>query len=451
MRQSAFLARVLSPAHLMFAGVHPLGYLRWRARGSEPFAVWFPQIGSVLFTGVESGAREVLQAPPGLLESPQPELIAPLIGQGSLLMLSGERHRKERRAVMPALHGSRMRAYEQGVRDAVVAELEGPHGSAATLKANAFSFAVTTRVIEQAVFGGSGGDGLADAMRELLLSYTAPLMLSPALRRGLFPPWRRFLAAKAEFDRLLEERIERRRQAEDGGEGSDILGLLLRATYEDGSPLRHEDLLDELRTMVVAGHETTAAALSWALIELARDERVRTKLSAELSQLGPAAEPDDFARLPYLNAVCQETLRLHPSVPLVLRRLSAPAQFFGQALPEGALIGVALPALHADPASWPQPGRFQPERFIGAHPSHFAFAPFGGGNRRCPGASFASYELLVALGVVLAHVDIGPPRFRGGLWAVTKGIATRPNREARLRVSRRSPAPEPDRFAAVPR
>jgi cytochrome P450 len=162
------------------------------------------------------------------------------------------------------------------------------------------------------------------------------------------------------------------------------------------------EVKDELRTLLVAGHETTATGLAWALYHLHRAPEALRRLEEELAPLGPEPEPEALARLPWLAAVCDEALRLHPVVHLVARRLRGPFTLRGYALPPGMGVMVSIVSIHADPAVYPEPERFRPERFLERRFSPFEYLPFGGGARRCIGAAFALYEMKVVLGTLLA-------------------------------------------------
>jgi len=188
---------------------------------------------------------------------------------------------------------------------------------------------------------------------------------------------------------------------------------------------------------VVAGHDTTAGALMWGLYHIHREHGVRDRVIAELHG---ASDPQAMAELPYLSAVVSEALRMHPAVPIVMRRLTAPLTVAGTQWAPGDVVGIAVPALHFDPTIWPDPRRFDPGRFLGRNPTPFEYVPFGGGFRRCPGASFATYELAVAIGTLMTSVELRMPRRqlrRKPPRSVPRGIAVVPRRDVALEVIRR--------------
>ncbi|MFI6363082.1 cytochrome P450 [Nocardia sp. NPDC050630] len=428
--------------HAVAAGIDFERYFRWRReREGDPFYVRFPGFGAVLFTGTADGARELFRAPADLLEPPRPNPIEPLVGSASLILAAGERHRRDRALLAPAFHGARIRAYGELIRESTLAEMSGSTGESrppwtpgTRIDARAAARAITLRVILQAVFGVDSHQRRAEytaAVAEFLTAYSGPLMLVPALRHGLFgrAPWDRFVAARERLDELILTDIARRRAV--GSVGADILALLLATSYDDGTSITDDDLCEQLRTLLVAGHETTATSLVWALFHLHREPEVLARLRAELHAAGPDASPLELAGLPFLDAVCQETLRLHPAVPIVLRRLTAPFTLRGVELAAGDTMGVALPLLHSDPAVWTDPELFEPQRFLERKYRPYEFASFGGGHRRCVGASLADYELRVVLATILGRRELRlPPRYARGRTplSVPHNIATGPRR-----------------------
>jgi cytochrome P450 family 110 len=368
--------------------------------------VRLPGVGEIVVTGSPDGAKEIFTADPAGYETVQSNPIEALLGPGSLILLSGERHARERRLLVPPFHGERMRAYGRIIQEVTLAELRRLQPGAPVV-AQELTQAITLQVIVRAVFGVEGEAQRAEMHRavvSMLDAYSPPLMLVPALRRTLGGrgPWSRFVRAREAFDRMLLAEVARRRAAV-ARAGEDILSLLVGLRYEDGSALSDSELLDELRTLLVAGHETTATVLSWALYYVHGDAEVAQRLAAELAQLDPSPSPEVVAQLPYLGAVANEALRLHPVVPIVLRRLRAPLQLRGSLVEAGKNVAVAVSLLHTREDVWDQPTRFWPERFIARKYSPFEYAPFGGGHRRCLGAAFAAYELRIVLATLMAR------------------------------------------------
>ncbi|RMI34070.1 cytochrome P450 [Nocardia stercoris] len=426
--------------HALWAGIDFESYFRHRrAHDGDPFLVRFPGFGGALFTGTASGTKELFRAPVELLRPPEPNPIEPLVGSASLILARDAVHRRDRRLLAPAFHRSRITLYGHTVHESTVAELTGAGAGpawtpGARIDVRAAARAITLRVILRAVFGIDDPGRRAvytAAVVEFLSAFGGPLMLVPLLRHSVFGhgPWARFAAARDRLDELLTADLQRRR-SETAGAGADIMGLLLAARYTDGGGCTDAELLDQLRTLLVAGHETTATSLVWALYHLHRTPAALRRLRAELAAVGPDPDPEDLARLPYLDAVCHETLRLHPPVPIVLRRLTGPFTLLGVDLAAGDTMGVALPLLHSDPETWSDPYTFTPERFLDRGYGPFEFAPYGGGHRRCVGSTLAEYELRIALATIVSRVELAlTPRYAGGRQprAVPHNIATGPH------------------------
>lgn len=423
----------------IWAGVDPDGMFRRHAGDTGPFVVRFPGLGTVLFFATEDAARDVFTAPSASCRAPLPNPIEPVVGENSLILLSGEPHRQARSVLTPPFRGEVMRGYADLIAEATEHAIADLH-SGDELLVGRVAQAITLDVVIRVVFGVTDPARRAEyaaVTTELLQSGSAPLMLVPWLRREIAGrgPWARLVAARRRLDRLLAEEISDRRRG--GAHRGDVMDLILHATDDDGHALRDDALRDQLRTMLAAGHETTSTSLAWAMFHIHRDERVRSRVVEELAT---AATPGQIATLPYLGAVIAETLRMHPAVPIVLRRLTAPLTVAGVACSADDIVGIALPALHFNPKIWARPDEFDPTRFLDAKPSPFHYAPFGGGFRRCIGAAFAQTELAVAIGTLLKTLDLrqpGPERHRRAPRAVPRGIATTPSREIVLEVSAR--------------
>jgi len=408
---------------------------RRQAAAGDPFTVRLPGVGDVVVTGEPDGARDVFSAPPACYAPVRSNPVEPLLGPGSLILLGGDRHRRERKLMTPPFHGDRMRAYGEIIRDAALEELARWRPGDDVVAGDAAQ-AIALQVILRAVFGvqdPARRERLRRATVALLDSYTTGLVLVPALRRSFagLGPWARFRRRRDAFDALLREEIAGARAA--GGDRTDVLGLLLGLRYDDGAAMTDDQVLDELRTLLVAGHETAATAMVWALCYLHREPRQLEAVRAELAALGPAPSPEALAGAPYLGAVGAEAMRLHPVVPIALRRVEREVTVRGVRVAPGGHVAVAITLLHATPAVWPDADQFRPERFLERSYTPFEYAPFGGGHRRCLGAAFAGYELKIALGTILARTDLAladrrPPR------PVLRNITMAPDRAVRLRV-----------------
>ena len=385
-----------------------------RARYGDPFTAPLP-LGEVVITGSPEGLRDIFSADPGTFEPLGNLPLEPAVGPHSLLLLSGPRHKRERQLLMPPFHGERMRAYGETMRELTL-RAASPLRPGALLRAQELTQAISLDVIIHAIFGIEEPERVRryhDVLVAALASYTPLLMMVAPLRRSFAGrgPWVHFQRHAAAVDALLTEELALRHGHEAGH--TDILSLLLAARDEDGQPMTDVELKDQLRTLLFAGYETTAISMAWALHFVHREPQVHARLLAELAPLGPAPGAEALARLPYLGAVCDEALRIHPVLAVVGRRTLRPFTLRGQELPVGTGVMAAICLAHTDPTLYPEPERFRPERFLERKYSPFEFLPFGGGARRCIGAAFAQYEMRVVLGTLLAaHAFTAPPRPR---------------------------------------
>ncbi|AFZ45049.1 cytochrome P450 [Halothece sp. PCC 7418] len=341
-------------------------------------------------------------------------ILEPLIGRQNLILLSGKEHRRRRQLVMPPFHGERLQAYGeiiQQITQQVIAEwsTEEPVNVRNAMQK------MTMRVILQAVFGlyeGERYNRLETLLSQRLNMTGSPLgavlLFLPWLRKdfGAWSPGGRIRQIAEETDRLLFEEIRERRANPDPNR-VDILSLLLMAEDEAGHGLTDQDLRDELMTLLTAGHETTATALTWAMYWIHSLPEVKEKLLAELDQVSNPNDPSSFLKLSYLNAVCNETLRIHPVAMLTFpRRVEEPIELCGYQLEPGILIMGSIYLLHQREDLYPEPQQFRPERFLERQFSPYEFMPFGGGVRRCVGAALAQYEMKIILGTILSTLDL---------------------------------------------
>jgi cytochrome P450 len=318
--------------------------------------------------------------------------LRPIMGARSLLLLEGREHLARRRLMLPPFHGERMRAYEATVREVVAREVEGwPERRAFALHPR--MQAVTLEVILRAVFGMTDParrERLAGSLVRLLAdTASGSLQLGTMLARrfGGPDPLARLRALRGEIDVLLAEEISVRRTAP----GEDILSLLIAARFEDGEPMGDAEIRDQLMTLLLAGHETTATGLAWTFDLLLRHPAAMARLVAEV----------DAGEEPYVRAVVAESLRLRPVVPFAGRRLGSELPVDGHVLPAGTDVTPAIWLTHTRADRYPEPFAFRPERFLQSAPATYAWVPFGGGVRRCLGAAFAEMEMRVALTEIL--------------------------------------------------
>jgi len=346
-------------------------------------------------------------------------MLTQLVGQDSIILQSGAAHRRRRQLLTPPFHGERLRAYGATIRGIASAAMAAqPCGMA--FSAREVMQQITMRVILQAVFGLHGGEryrrleALITERLEMRAGVLGSLLtFFPLLRTDLGPgsPGGRIRRNDAATRRaLLAEIGERRAQLagrDPATDASDILTLLLRCTDAEGVGFSDDELHDELLTLLFAGHETTATALTWALYWIHGLPEVQAALQAELASLEGDPDPERIARLPYLTAVCQETLRIHPVAMLLFpRRVEEPLELGGYRLEPGEVVMGCIQAVHQRPDLYPEPGRFRPERFLEREFGPTEFLPFGGGARRCIGAALALYEMKLVLATVLGSWDL---------------------------------------------
>ena len=386
---------------------------RCLARYGDPFTVRLPSTPTVVLFSDPGAIRDIFTGDADAMPAGEAtaNVLLPILGANSLLVLDGARHLRERRMMMPPFHGDRMRAYGEVMRDVTDRALSSwPVGSPFALMER--TQAITLDVIVRTVFGlhdGAAMERLCDLLRRFVVHAVNPLYLWRPLQKDLGPlsPWGRFVRLRREIDALLDAEIGARRSAPNA-ERADVLELLLAARDEAGAAMGDAEIRDELMTLLLAGHETTATALAWTVHRILTEPGVHDTLRRELAAVvgaGPVS-PDDVAKLEYLDGVVKETLRLNPVIPDVMRLVKRPVRIGGLDLPAGIGVAPNIYAAHRRPDVWPDPLRFRPERFIGTRPSPYEFFPFGGGMRRCLGMAFALYEMKVVLATLFSRADL---------------------------------------------
>jgi cytochrome P450 len=398
------------PALIQAIGVwkRPLACLeRWRARYGKRFTTRFPGAPPFVILSDPGEIKEVFTAPAHLLHPGEgARVLEPVVGKNSVILLDEAAHMEQRKLVLPAFHGERM-ARLAGLM-AEVAEREvasWPRDDGVALQPRMQR--LTLEIILRAVFGLDPGKRLDELRRRLsgMLAFgDRPASLVPPSSDGLLArvlervgPFAQFVRLQQETDELLFELIDERRAG--NGDRDDVLAMLLDARHEDGSPMSSQELRDELMTLLVAGHETTASSLSWAFERLVRLPRVLSRLVDEI-------DADDDA---YLVATIQETLRRRPVLPNVEPRLvKEPIEVGGWTYQPGACLVPNAYLVHHDPELYAGPYEFRPERFLDESPGTYTWIPFGGGRRRCIGASFAMLEMQIVIRSVLAARELRP-------------------------------------------
>jgi cytochrome P450 family 110 len=337
--------------------------------------------------------------------------LSAFLGDKSVLMVDKKTHLRKRRLLLPPFHGERMAKYGDIMRSLAGEVIDGmPLGDAFSLHERLNQVALN--VIVRNVFGVDPGPRereIREAITKTLDVLTWPPLLVPMMRVDLGPwsPWGKALRIRALFDaHILEEIHHRRREGTAGRD--DILSLLLEARDEEGQPMSDEELRDELTTLLVAGHETTATAIAWAFRFILALPEVEGRLLEEIEDAsckGPLSAAA-IAALPYLDATVREALRLNPVIPIVGRILDKPMNVGGYDLPKGVAVVCSIYLAHRRPEAFPDPTRFYPERFIGKKITPTEFFPFGGGVRRCIGMAFALYEMKMVIAELMLRTRL---------------------------------------------
>jgi cytochrome P450 len=376
-----------------------------RSRFGPMFTLTIADEGTWVIVSDPAVVKEIFTGDPTVFHAGEGnEVLRPVLGDNSVLVLDEKAHISQRRLLLPPFHGERMQGYGEKMAEIAIREIESwPTGIPYKLRPR--MQAITLEIIIETVFGIHGGarmEPLRAALRDFLDLGTDPKLLLPLILAGpdrirLIPPFRRRIDR---VDELIYAEIAERRAAEDLEQRDDVLSMLVAARHEDGSPMSDGEIRDELLTLLVAGHETTATALSWAMERLTRHPQKLERLRDETL----AGEES------YMTATIQETLRLRPVISIVIRKLTQPVELGGYQLPAGVAAVPSIHLIHRDPEIYPEPERFLPERFLDNPPGTYTWIPFGGGIRRCLGAAFAQFEMAVVLRELVKRHEIRPAR-----------------------------------------
>ena len=369
-----------------------------------------PLFSPQVFISHPRALQEIFATDPKDLDSgAEAGIRSPLLGEQSLLTIAGEPHRRQRRLLTPPLHGERMIAYGQLIRE-LTQQATQTWAIGDPVVAFPLMQQISFQIILKAVFGLQDG-ARSQALQTSLLAQLNPkqpllqglLFLFPVLQRdlGAWSPWGRFLQNLRSIDALIYAEIQERRAQVDG-DRSDILSLMMAARDEAGQPMTDVELRDELMTLLIAGHETTATMLTWAMYWIHSLPAVYERLQQELKTLEYPADLNAIMRLPYLNAICQETFRIYPVAMLALNRVvKAPIAIMGHRFAPGTLLVPCIYLTHHREELYPEPKQFKPERFLERSFAPHEYLPFGGSNRRCIGMAFAQFEMKLVLVTLL--------------------------------------------------
>lgn len=395
------------PSALQMVGfwTRPLAFLeQCRERYGKRFTIQLPFSPAFVMLTEPEQVKQVFQAPPDVLRPGEgARVLEPIIGSNSVILLDEGAHMAQRKLMLPAFHGERMERLEGLVEEVAEAEVAAlPKGTPVALHPRMQD--LTLKVILRAVFGLEPGprfEALRERLAGMLEFGDKPLSLVPPKPDSLVArlaeragPFVRFVRMQEEVDEILFALIAERRADHPG---DDVLAMLVEARHEDGSPMSDQEIRDELLTLLVAGHETTASSLAWAFSRLVHEPRV----------LGRLVEEIDAGEEAYVTATIQETMRSRPVLPNVAPRLVAkPIEVGGWEYEPGCSLVCNGYLIHHDPDIYPDPYSFKPERFLEDPPGTYSWIPFGGGRRRCIGASFALLEMKIVLRAVLSSCEV---------------------------------------------
>jgi cytochrome P450 len=401
---------------------------RLARRYGNVFMLNIPIYGRVVVVGDPQLAKQIFTTSPEELGNIQPNL-SRLFGSGSVFALDRDDHRRRRRLLAPPFHGKSMKNYEAIIEEETLRETANwPEGRPFPTLPSMMH--ITLNAILRAVFGADGAE--LDELRRLIppwvtLGSRLAALPKPQRTYGRFSPWGRLAEWRRQYDIVLDRLIAAERADPNFAERTDVLALMLRSTYDDGSAMSRKDIGDELLTLLAAGHETTAATLAWAFERLIRHPDVLAALVEEAENGGSELR----------QAAILEVQRARTVIDFAARRVYPPTFQLGEwVIPQGYSLIISISQIHDDPAVYPDPDRFDPQRYIGNKPSTFAWIPFGGGARRCVGAAFANMEMDVVLRTVLREFTVETTAEPGERW-YCRGVAYIPKDGGRIVVRRR--------------
>jgi cytochrome P450 len=391
-----------APLQALMLAREPIAYLeRLRERYGDSFTIPVPLFGRIAYFSHPDAVKDVFRGDPEALHAGEANEgpLGPVLGTNSVIVLDDDDHMRERKLLLPPFHGDRMHEYARTFAECAAAEVERwPAGEPFALRPR--MQALSLEVLLRTVLGVHDPERLAEYHRRVtrLMQVSNAIVWVQALRRNLgrFSPWGRFVRARDELDELVHEEVDRGRADPALAERDDVLSLLLQARRDDGSPMTRQELRDELVSVIIAGHETTAMGLSWFFERVLRHPRVEERLREELAE-GEEA---------YLEATVREVFRVRPPFFDVVRRTTRDVEIGGWPVPARTFIGLSIVLVQLRPELYDDPHEFRPERFLGESAGGYTWIPFGGGIHRCIGASFSLLEMKVIARAILARARL---------------------------------------------
>lgn len=387
---------------------------KYRRQYGDIFTMNLGGLGRYVMVGDPQAIQEMFNQDSKFDVGRNNELAEPLVGRNSVMLMDGDRHRRERKLLMPPFHGERLHTYAQQIC-LITEQIASQWQMNQSVIARTEMQKISLQVIMQIVFGLSEGEHyqrLKPLLTDWLDMTDSPLRSSMLFFRflqrdwGKWTPWGRMRARQRQIYDLLQAEIEQRRTIDSTGM-TDVLSLMMTARDENGQAMTDAELKDELLTILFAGHETTATSLAWAFYQIHQRLDVREKLLKELESLGPNASLTEIAKLPYLTAVCQETLRMYPVLPAIFARVAkSPVTIVGYPFDAETTFLASIFLVHYREDLYPEPAQFKPERFFERQYAPFEYFPFGGGSRRCIGYALAQLEMKLVLATVLSKYQL---------------------------------------------
>ena len=418
---------------------NPIGYLEssYQCYGDIFNAPIIGNFQRLLLVSDPKGLQQLFTRDTKEFYTPSNGLLQIIAGENSIFCLEGDSHRQERKLLMPSFHGDRMRAYGQTICT-LTEQVFSSLTPGTTFSARSIVQEISLEIILNVVFGIHEQERFSQLKKlitEFMDSFTSPLISSllflPFLRKNLgeWSPWGYFRRLQQQIDQLLYAEISDRRTEYDP-DRTDILTLLMLAEDEEGKGMSDQQLHDELVTLLFAGHETTATAISWALYWIHKHPEIGAKLLKELDSLGDSPEPMSIFKLPYLTAVCNESLRIYPvAILTVPREVKEPVDLMDYHLEPGTRVYGCIYLTHHREDLYPQSKQFKPERFLERQYTPYEFFPFGGGSRRCLGEALAIFEMKLVLATILSNYQLAliehqsvKPQRRGVTMAPSDGV-----------------------------
>lgn len=420
--------------------VQGLGFLMARRHGigalsrryGRTFSVRLPVLGRAVVVGEPALIKDIYTTSTDLIG--RAGTLGEAFGPGSTFSLDGNEHKQRRKLLVPPFHGKRMHGYESIIEEEVLREVaQWPQNREFAVLPS--TMRITLNAILRAVFGAEGEtlQELADLLPKGVGLGAKLAAAPPIARRDLGPwsPWGRVQRIRRRYDKIVSDLIAAALADPAFEQRSDVLSLLLQARYEDGSPIAHDHVADELLTLLAAGHETTATTLAWAIERIRRDPGLLARL----------AEEADAGGSDLRQATIWEVQRIRSVIDFTVREALKPIRLGPWVIPSGTIIVIGIGITHTDDANFADAKRFDPDRFLGARPETSTWMPYGGGVRRCPGAAFANMEMDVTLRTLLQKFKIFPTSTPNES-VHSRGIATAPDKGGLIMVRARVPVPQ---------